>query len=153
MKFKYFTNNYDSIEAIKKHFRQLAKQYHSDFGGTDEQFRELHSEYEYLIKNFIKTEYKDIEVPKYIQELIDKLIYYDDLELELVGTWLWVGGNTLLYKDNLKKLGLFYSSKHHKWYYNGMAKKVRKCTKSSIDEIKQFYGVKEVKSVGTYKLA
>lgn len=153
MKFKYFISNYDSIGAIKKHFRQLAKQYHSDFGGTDEQFRELYSEYEYLIKNFIKIEYKDIEVPKYIQELIDKLIYYDDLELELVGTWLWVGGNTILYKDNLKKLGLFYSSKHHKWYYNGMTKKVRKYTKSSIDEIKQFYGVKEVKSVGTYKLA
>ena len=49
MKYKYFTKEYETISDIKKHFRELSKKYHPDKGGTDEQFRELYNEYEYLI--------------------------------------------------------------------------------------------------------
>ena len=90
MKYKYLNKEYETIADIKKHFRELAKIYHSDYGGTDEQFRELYSEYEYLIEHFIEKQYKDVRMSEMVKALINELMFYDDMELEVVGDWLWV---------------------------------------------------------------
>ena len=75
MKYKYFTREYETVSDIKKHFRELSKKYHPDMGGTDTQFRDVYSEYEYLIKHFIEREYKDVRMSEMIKALIDELMY------------------------------------------------------------------------------
>ena len=131
MKYKYFTKEYETISDIKKHFRELSKKYHPDKGGTDEQFRELYNEYEYLIKHFVEKEYRAVRMSEMVKALIDELMYYEDMELEVVGDWLWVDTS----RDNdklLKDLGFFWSSKHSKYYYSGSTKKVTKCSSYSM---------------------
>ena len=143
MEYIYFTKEYETIADIKKHFRELAKIYHSDYGGTDEQFRELYSEYEYLIEHFIEKQYKDVRMSEMVKALINELMYYDDMELEVVGDWLWV--DTSRKNDTLLKgLGFFWSSKHSKYYYSGKTKKVTKCSSYSMQDMRNMMGNKKI---------
>lgn len=143
MEYIYFTKEYETIADIKKHFRELAKIYHSDYGGTDEQFRELYSEYEYLIEHFIEKQYKDVRMSEMVKALINELMYYDDMELEVVGDWLWV--DTSRKNDTLLKgLGFFWSSKHSKYYYSGDTKKVTRCSSYSMQDMRNMMGNKKI---------
>mgnify|MGYP000972895017 CR=1 FL=1 len=143
MTYKYLTREYETITDIKKHFRELAKMYHSDYGGTDEQFRELYSEYEYLIEHFIEKQYKDVRMSEMVKALINELMFYEDMELEVVGDWLWV--DTSRNNDKLlKDLGFFWSSKHSKYYYSGKTKKVTKCSSYSMQDMRNMMGNKKI---------
>ena len=143
MEYIYFTKEYETIADIKKHFRELAKMYHSDYGGTDEQFRELYSEYEYLINHFIEKQYKDVRMSAMVKALINELMYYEDMELEVVGDWLWV--DTSRNNDKLlKSLGFFWSSKHSKYYYSGDTKKVTRCSSYSMQDMRNMMGNKKI---------
>lgn len=143
MKYKYLNKEYETIADIKKHFRELAKIYHSDYGGTDEQFRELYSEYEYLINHFIEKQYKDVRMSAMVKALINELMYYEDMELEVVGDWLWV--DTSRKNDTLLKgLGFFWSSKHSKYYYSGDTKKVTRCSSYSMQDMRNMMGNKKI---------
>lgn len=143
MKYKYLNKEYETIADIKKHFRELAKIYHSDYGGTDEQFRELYSEYEYLIEHFIEKQYKDVRMSEMVKALINELMFYEDMELEVVGDWLWV--DTSRNNDKLLKgLGFFWSSKHSKYYYSGDTVKVTKCSSYSMQDMRNMMGNKKI---------
>lgn len=143
MRYKYLNREYETIADIKKHFRELAKMYHSDYGGTDEQFRELYSEYEYLIEHFIEKQYKDVRMSEMVKALINELMYYEDMELEVVGDWLWV--DTSRNNDKLLKgLGFFWSSKHSKYYYSGDTVKVTKCSSYSMQDMRNMMGNKKI---------
>ena len=143
MEYIYFTKEYETIADIKKHFRELAKIYHSDYGGTDEQFRELYSEYEYLIEHFIEKQYKGVRMSAMVKALINELMYYEDMELEVVGDWLWV--DTSRNNDKLLKgLGFFWSSKHSKYYYSGDTKKVTRCSSYSMQDMRNMMGNKKI---------
>lgn len=143
MRYKYLNREYETIADIKKHFRELAKIYHSDYGGTDEQFRELYSEYEYLINHFIEKQYKDVRMSAMVKALINELMFYEDMELEVVGDWLWV--DTSMNNDKLLKgLGFFWSSKHSKYYYSGDTKKVTRCSSYSMQDMRNMMGNKKI---------
>lgn len=143
MRYKYLNREYETIADIKKHFRELAKMYHSDYGGTDEQFRELYSEYEYLINHFIEKQYKDVRMSAMVKALINELMFYEDMELEVVGDWLWV--DTSRNNDKLLKgLGFFWSSKHSKYYYSGDTVKVTKCSSYSMQDMRNMMGNKKI---------
>lgn len=143
MKYKYFTREYETITDIKKHFRELSKRYHPDLGGTEEQFKEMYKEYEYLIEHFIEKQYKDVRMSEMVKALINELMYYDDMELEVVGDWLWV--DTSRKNDTLLKgLGFFWSSKHSKYYYSGDTKKVTRCSSYSMQDMRNMMGNKKI---------
>lgn len=143
MKYIYFTREYETIADIKKHFRELSKRYHPDLGGTEEQFKEMYKEYEYLIEHFIEKQYKDVRMSEMVKALINELMYYDDMELEVVGDWLWV--DTSRKNDTLLKgLGFFWSSKHSKYYYSGDTKKVTRCSSYSMQDMRNMMGNKKI---------
>lgn len=143
MKYIYFTREYETIADIKKHFRELSKRYHPDLGGTEEQFKEMYKEYEYLIEHFIEKQYKDVRMSEMVKALINELMYYDDMELEVVGDWLWV--DTSRNNDKLLKgLGFFWSSKHSKYYYSGDTKKVTRCSSYSMQDMRNMMGNKKI---------
>ena len=143
MKYIYFTREYETITDIKKHFRELSKRYHPDLGGTEEQFKEMYKEYEYLIEHFIEKQYKDVRMSEMVKALINELMYYDDMELEVVGDWLWV--DTSRKNDTLLKgLGFFWSSKHSKYYYSGDTKKVTRCSSYSMQDMRNMMGNKKI---------
>jgi hypothetical protein len=141
------------IDQLKKEYFKLAKLYHPDAGGTKEQFQELQNEYEKLLKNIINgsslsSEQKknEFEIDKAIRDIIDSIISLQGINIELVGKWLWISGNTYAVKNELKKAGLIYIKKDNTpyWVYKGSMSRGK--GNLSIDEIKQKYGSRVIET-------
>jgi hypothetical protein len=141
------------LDQLKKEYFKLAKTYHPDAGGTKEQFQALQNEYEKLLKNLINgsslssdQKKNEFEVDKAIRDIIDSIISLEGINIELVGKWLWISGNTYPVRNELKKAGLLYIKKDGfpYWVYKGSMSRGR--GNLSIDEIKQKYGSRVIES-------
>lgn len=147
---KYF-KNVNTLEELKKEYRKLAKRYHPDVNVDGlEIMKAINNEYEKLFKELQRTGTKQekAENVNMFKDIINKIISFD-VEIEIVGTWIWLSGNTYSVKDRLKEIGFEWSRGKKKWYYfDGIEKaKKRKGTGKSYEEIKNMYGSKKVKSV------
>lgn len=156
-----------TIEDVKETFRDLAKKLHPDCGGDAEQFKKMMAEYTIIFKRLEnvhrtgekKTEQAEqeshteyTESPEEFADIISKVIYMDGVEIEIVGRWIWLSGNTYPYKEDIKAAGFFWSSKHKKWYYNGGTKKSKKHSKLTFDQVKDIHGHRTVKKATQARL-
>lgn len=135
-----FFQSVATVEELKKQYKKLAKKYHPDLGGTHQAFILLKKEYDSLFKQLNSKE----EHNTAYQNIIDSLIKYD-LEIEIIGTWVWITGNTYTVKNKLKELGFKWAAKKKAWYwYEGEYKKYHK-KDFSLDEIRNMHEVKKIK--------
>lgn len=164
MKLKYF--KIDSIENVKKQYHKLAFKYHSDINNTnDDIMKQINIEYEYAIKlayskhnkeNKTKFEFNS-EFEKHFITIINKIVTINDLNIKIVGSWLWVGGNTYPIKNQLKQLKFKWSSNRKMWYYapNNNNKRYGKGYRSNFkkfSDIENYYGSKQIKKETTKQL-
>ena len=146
-----------TVDEAKKAYHKLAMQHHPDKGGNTEIMQEINNEYHKLLKSFDgetfnNQEYEyDIQREQHVIEVIAYLLRFNvNIEVEIIGTWVWVRGNTYAIKDQLKDnqdFKFFYSKAHKCWYYNGDTLKVRKKSRLSIDEIREKHGNEFVKEL------
>ena len=160
---KYF-KNCNNIEDVKETYRKLAKKLHPDCGGNAEEFKKMSAEYTTAYNRFKnvhrdqaadqteKTEYRTEYSAEEFANIINKVIHLDGVEIEIVGTWVWLSGNTYPHRETIKAAGFFFSSKHKKWYFNGSTKKSRKHSKLSYEEVKNIHGCKTVKTAAQARL-
>lgn len=74
-------------------------------------------------------------------------------EIELCGSWLWIGGNTRANKDELKSAGCKWSKSKAKWYWHHAEAGARWYRgKSSMAEIRSKYGSTAFRSRGAQDL-
>ena len=146
---KYFVN-IETIEELKKAYKELAKKLHPDLGGNKEKFQEMNNEYDLLFKSLKankKTNKTNINTNDNFKNIINELVKYNELTIEIIGSWLWISGNTYPLRDIIKNLGLLWSKGRKKWYYT--ADNIGTNThnkKKSYDELKQSYGYTKIKS-------
>ena len=140
---KYFSN-VNTIEELKKEYRKLAFQLHPDRNnGNDAEFKLMVNEYDLLFKKLQNTTTNKYEATENIndyKDIIDQLLKMDGLEIEIVGYYIYLSGNTYNHKDEIKSLSFLWSSKHKKWFYNGNNKKSKAHSKMSYQDIKNKYG-------------
>ncbi len=147
------TNEFKNVTGIneaKVIFKKLAKILHPDVGGTNEAFKLLNKIYNDILENkiYFSNESKfDIELEK----IISQILHYEDITIEVVGSWIWLSGNTRVIKDTLKELNFKWASKKKMWYYGEM--KAKNHNPKSMDEIKSKYGCETLKSQGKRKIA
>ena len=108
---QYF-ENVKTLDELKKQYRRLAMKYHPDMGGSTETMQQINAEHDALFEmlkkqhNASADEYhQTTETAAEFRDIIDFLMKFDDLEVELVGSWVWCGGNTKPHKDDLKVAG------------------------------------------------
>lgn len=138
------------INEAKKVYKTLAKKLHPDVGGTEEEFKILNSVYRDLIEHriYFSNEFKiDLDLEK----IISQILHFENITIELVGSWIWLSGDTKEIKDKLKELGFKWASKKKMWYYGEM--KGKSHGEKSIEEIKDKYGSKTFKKKENEKLA
>ena len=139
----------EGINEAKKIYKQLAKKLHPDVGGTDELFKMLNSIYNNILENgiYFSNESKfDLELEK----IISQILHYENILIEVVGSWIWLSGDTKTIKDKLKELNFKWASKKKMWYYGEM--KGRNPKEKSLEEIKSKYGCETVKTKEKGKL-
>jgi len=145
-----------SLDDLKKQYFKLAKKYHPDAGGKTAQFQKLQSDYERLMKDILngsdlnKEERINEEVlDTEIRNVINQLVTLEGINIELIGKWLWISGNTYPVRTALKQAGLLFIKKNGQpfWVYKGVESKSR--GKMEMDEIRKKYGTStyDLKSV------
>lgn len=153
---KYF-ENVETMEQLKKAYRKLVLELHPDRNnGADAEFKMMVNEYDQLFKELQGKSTNASEQAEDInqfKDIINSLMVYEGLEIDIVGTWVWVGGNTKPISKVFKELGFYWASKKFKWYYRPEEQKCTRKSKMTYDEIKAKYGCQSFKSKGATCIA
>jgi len=136
-----------SLEELKRTYRKLATAFHPDRGGDEETMKVINNEYERAF-NELKNSYNEgrpeeqqiKECPEEFKEVIINIIDLEGLEIELIGSWIWVSGSTIEHKDTLKENGFMWASKKKMWYWRSEENAVKSRSNKSIDAIRKTYG-------------
>lgn len=146
---KYFNSN----EDLKKQYRAWCKKLHPDHGGDPEEFKKMVEEYQEAQLHGFKKEAQaqETELTAELERALKKIVTLEGLEIDLVGSWLWVSGNTFSFKDILKEAGFKWASKRKKWYFS--EEKAKGKFKGDFEQLKAHHGFKEIKTNKTEKIA
>lgn len=157
-----------SIADLKTQYKKLAFKHHPDRGGDTETMQKINAEYDINLKELIKLEdnskYQNTsdsytfweskeehsEVEKKVKEALDMIIHLEGLEIEIIGVWIWVEGNTKPHKEVLKMAGFKWNKTLVKWFFAG--KKSNGKGNMTIDKMREKYGSEAVKSKQNKKL-
>ena len=155
MKFTYI-KNVSTLEELKKMYKKLALEMHPDCGGNEEEMKVLNNEYDELFKklknthrNFEGETYtkETTETPEEFKEIIEKLfkLKMEQVEIEIIGSFIWLTGNTKPYKDELKAMSFRYSAKKVAWYKAPEDYKKRNRKNYEMNKIRDMYRSQTVK--------
>lgn len=167
---KYFSNVND-LQELRKQYRDLLKKHHPDNGGNVSDMQDVNAEYDRLFKvlkdrheskttnqnnadtagSNTKSTYNsnmyDWENDKALRETLEKIINFDGIEIEIVGQWIWVSGNTYAYKKELKDIGFKWASTKKQWYFHTEEFKKKSHKSLSMDDIRSYYGSTRVQTM------
>lgn len=159
-----YFDNCANLDDLKHRYKQLVMQYHPDLSGTDTTatMQEINAEYARYFERLKaaqnakakyehyndtpkdqRTAYETTETAEEYLQIINALLTLKGLEIELCGSWLWIGGDTRTHKDTLKRLGMQWSRSKHKWYWHHTepwSKKRRYRGNVSMTDIRKKYG-------------
>lgn len=150
MKLSFFVLPIETLQELKRQYKRLALANHPDIGGNLEDMKTINNEYEYLFESVSKgskfEKDRKADIDDGFREMVDKIIYCQGLEIEICGTWIWVGGNTIYWKDHLKKSGYSYAGQKKQWYWHSKEENYKKMSKKSIpmEQIRLMYGSERV---------
>ena len=141
---KKFFQSVTNLEDLKKQYRKLSLKLHPDReGGNEKAFISMKAEYDTLFKLLEKG--KSTEEATAYTDIIDALMKYD-LDIEIIGTWVWIAGNTYEIKDLIKELGFKWAAKKKMWYWHSGEYTRRSKKKFDISEIREMHGSEKVKT-------
>lgn len=158
---KYF-QNINTLEELRRQYKELLKVHHPDNGGNVGTMQEINAEYDSLFKTLKHQHEKsesrntagngksdnakyDFEADEKLREILSHIICFTGINIDIVGTWIWVDGNTYPYKDNLKALGFRWSKQRKKWHWHEGDYKRFGSKNLSYAEIQTMYGSTEIK--------
>jgi len=147
MKANYF-KDINSIEELKKHYKELALKHHPDReGGNTATMQEINNEYKYFCEHptfEFKHEGDKADLNIY-PDIISKIINLKGIVIELIGAWLWVSGDTKPHRKTLKEAGFWFAPKKVMWYFRPEKMKSSNHKPLDIKEIRSKYGSDVIK--------
>ena len=151
MKFKFF-GNCTTLEDVKKTYRELCFKYHPDITHDNgEQMKAINVEYEqafnYFKNNAPKTndnKPNEFETPEQFKSIINSLVNMQGVNIDIVGCFIWLSGNTYPYKERLKEIGFKWAKTKKCWFWHTPDYKQSKHKPLEMDKIKAKYGCNRV---------
>lgn len=151
----YFTNC-KTVAEVKSEYRRLAKANHPDRGGDTRVMQDINAAYHNALANLngetvrgtdgrdhVYRYERDIE-----QAIMDKIaellaLNMSGVEIELIGWWVWVHGDTRPVKELLKGAGCLWHSKRQMWYWRQVKSRY---SNKGFDSLRAAYGSQRFKS-------
>ena len=156
--------NISTLEELRMQYKELLKLHHPDNGGILEIMQEINAEYDRLFKilknqhennyssdnssaenNYSNMKYDFAEDEK-LREMLNKIIHFDSIDIELVGAWIWLSGNTYSCKKELKEFGFKWASQKKMWYWHSESFRKKSRKTLSMDDIRNYYGSTKVQT-------
>lgn len=140
-----------TAEEGKRLYHQLVKRYHTDNGGDTETIQRINAEFTEWWKSHKNIHYSEEKHSEYTKEtsetaedfieIIRKLSALSGVTIEICGSWIWIGGNTYPYREQLHEFNCYWSKKKHLWYWAGEDfKKSNRRTGKDMTYIRSVYG-------------
>ena len=162
--YRHFTPTPETLEELKGMYRKLAQQHHPDRGGDTATMQAINAEYDTLfprLKDIHKTKDGETytarqattETAGQFKDLIAELMKMEDIEIEVIGCFVWVTGNTKPHRGKLKALKFKWHTKKSAWYLAPDGYRPRSRKDYDLDKIRDMYGTSgKVNSHGVTKL-
>jgi hypothetical protein len=143
MRTTYF-ENCKTLDECKARYKLLALKYHPDRGGDTKTMQQINLEYEYIRKNpFFKFSSAKEEAQRdFIEfpEIINKIISFDGIIIEMCSNWIWLSGHTFKYSKELKSIGFLWANEKKLWYWRPHDYKSANRKPRSMEFIRDKYG-------------
>ena len=138
--------------GLKTAYRTACLKHHPDKGGNLEIMKLVNAAYDFLKKcdswwtgEQFRAAKKQSPLTETVQAIIDSIKNIPGLKFEIIGSWLWVSGNTFPHKKILKASGLKFSGNKKSWYYHENDYRKRSKKSFSMNEIRNLHGSDEIK--------
>ena len=157
---KYF-NGINDLNELRSKYKALLKKHHPDNGGDTKICAEINREYDEVFNRLKNSAYKsasteeektkakheyDSEEDRKLRETLYRILHLN-INIEIIGVWIWVDGETYEIRDQLKALGFQWSRARKKWHYSPYKSKgYRRGKKASMDELRGKYGSAKIKT-------
>lgn len=160
-----YFKNVETLEELRRQYKTLLKKHHPDnIEGSTEATQAINAEYERIFnelkdkhdrnathnKEDSTATYEDMkynfEEDEKLREVLQCIISFTGINIEIIGCWIWIDGETYPYKNSLKSLGFRWAREKKKWYYHTESFRKRSHKKLSIDDIRSYYGSTEVET-------
>ena len=151
-------DNVSSLYDLKNTYRLLCSKHHPDRGVDTEKMQQVNWAYSYVLEHIDEKDNSDnvfnakvSNLSEEGQKIFEQLLNFEGLEILIVGSWLWIKGDTKKYKENLKDLGLYWHFKKQMWVYAGT--KTTSRGNVDFDKIVDVYGVSRHQKTQSVKLS
>jgi len=157
----YFTHC-TTLEDVKSEYRRLAKIHHPDLGGDTATMQALNAQYHTALKNLDGStssgsdgnehtyRYNAKTEQAVMDKLAELLAIHGTFEVHMIGTWLWVMGDTKPIKESLKNAGCSWHSKRICWYWRpSESRHYGKASPNGLAHLAERYGVSSFQSSET----
>jgi hypothetical protein len=140
------SNGRYTIADIKQSYRKLASVNHPDKGGNTHLMQLINNAFTEL------TDYlKDNDILDLSQEhsndaeldfsFLEELKLMSGIIIEVCGSWVWLRGDTISYKEQISKLGFKFSGSKKSWYWSPTISALRKKRGfRSMTDIRKVFG-------------
>jgi hypothetical protein len=136
-----------SESGLKKAYKKACLQHHPDKGGDVEIMKLVNAAYDFLKKcdswwtnEQVRKAKRTTPLTETIQNIIDSVKNIPGVKIEIIGSWLWVSGQTFDHKKVLKGLNLKFSGNKKAWYYHEGSYSKRGKKSFSMTDIRHMHG-------------
>lgn len=151
-----------TLEELRRQYKELLKKYHPDnANGSTEATQQINAEYDKLFKllkdrhegktsdsdktTFDQMKY-DFSADAKLREVLQKIISFSGIDIDVVGCYIWVDGNTYPYREELKANGFRWSRQRKKWYWHDGEYRKRGNKNLSYEDIQRKFGSTKVQT-------
>ena len=118
--------------------------------------QDLNAQYKAVLNNpFFKfrkdTEEKSTEEANHqefikYQDVINQIISFEGLIIEIIGDWIWLSGNTFFFRKQLKEIGFLFAANKVMWFYRPAEYKSSNRKPLDIETIRSMYGSNSIET-------
>ena len=147
----------NTVSEVKVKYRELAMQFHLDRGGDHDIMVEVNNAYHLALAELNgssekgsddqwHTYYYNHQREQAAMDVVSKLLALamDKVDVWMIGSWIWVRGESLPYKDQIKALGLRWHGERKVWYWKPISKaRTRYNRKVDLTHLASWYGAEK----------